>query len=247
MDLYKILLIFQLSVSVLVFLFLSYVSAPYGRFSRGGWGPLINSLTAWILMELPAVLTIAVMAWIFRTEIKYSWVFLLIWEFHYIYRTFFFPAMMKHGRKTFPVSMVVTALFFNVMNGFINGYYLFHIRPVGPEWFTSPGFIIGTAIFFTGFAIHFDSDRRIQSQKPGPGHYIIPRGGMFTYVSGPNYFGEIVMWSGWALLTWSLAGAAFALFTFANVFPRGVAGHKWYLENFEDYPKERKAVIPRIY
>ncbi len=244
---YKIALIFQFSVSVVVFIFLFFVSAPYGKFTRKGWGPRMNSLIAWMLMEIPAVLTIAVTAWIFRNTIGWSWIFLLIWEFHYIYRTFIFPANMHHGRKTFPVSMMVSAVFFNFINGYINGVFLFSIRPLaGPSWFADPRFIAGVILFFIGFSVHVDSDRRIQARKPGPGRYIIPQGGMFRWVSCPNYLGEIIQWFGWAMLTWSPAGLAFALFTFANVFPRGLSGHRWYRQNFSDYPENRKAVIPGI-
>jgi len=244
---YNVALIFQFSVSLVVFVFLFFVSAPYGRFTRKGWGTRMNSLVAWMLMEIPAALTIAVCAWIFRDTIGLSWIFLLIWEFHYIYRTFVFPAKMHHGRKTFPLTMVVSALFFNTINGFINGVFLFKLQPLtDPSWFIDPRFILGVLVFLTGFSIHVDSDRRIQAQKPAPGRYIIPQGGLFRWVSCPNYLGEIIQWFGWALLTWSPAGLAFAVFTFANVFPRGISGHRWYKQNFPDYPKNRKAILPGI-
>ncbi|MDF1567142.1 MAG: DUF1295 domain-containing protein [Spirochaetaceae bacterium] len=246
-DMYQIALIIQLAASVLVFVSLLFVSAPYGKFSRKGWGLMVNSISAWILMELPAALTIALCAWLFRSTLGWGWVFLIIWETHYVYRTFIFPARMGSGRKTFPLSMALSAVFFNVMNGFINGAYLFRIRPLtDPSWFADPRFLAGTAMFFIGFAIHVDSDRRIQSQKPGPGRYIIPQGGLFRWVSCPNYLGEIIQWFGWAVLTWSPAGLAFAVFTFANVFPRGLSGHRWYRDNFSDYPVGRKAVIPGL-
>jgi protein-S-isoprenylcysteine O-methyltransferase Ste14 len=246
-NLYRAALIFQLSASAFVFLMLLFVSAPYGKFSREGWGPRMNSLSAWVLMELPAVLTIAACAWLFRGTAGWSWVFLLFWEFHYIYRTFIFPAKMRHGRKTFPVSMVLSAVFFNLVNGFVNGAWLFRLAPLDdPSWFGDPRFIIGALLFFTGFYIHFDADRRIQAQKPGPGRYIVPEGGLYRWVSCPNYLGEIIQWTGWAILTWSPAGLAFALFTFANVFPRGLSGHRWYKDNFPEYPAGRKAVIPGI-
>ena len=244
---YKITLIFLFSVSAVIFLSLLFVSAPYGKFSRKGWGPRVNSLLAWMLMEVPAAATIAVFAWIYRDTVGWGWIYLVLWEFHYLYRTFVFPVTMHHGRKTFPVSMAVSAVFFNVLNGFVNGTWLFYYHPTAdPSWFADPRFIAGSAIFFLGFAIHVDSDRRIQTQKPGPGHYIIPRGGMYRWVSCPNYLGEIIQWSGWALLTWSPVGLAFAVFTFANIFPRGLSGHRWYKEQFPDYPSGRRAVIPGI-
>ena len=81
-------------------------------------------------------------------------------------------------------------------------------------------------------------------RKPGEAHYSIPHGGFYRYVSCPNYLGEIVEWIGWAILTWSLAGLAFAVFTIANLLPRALAIHRWYRKEFSDYPATRKAVIP---
>ena len=69
---------------------------------------------------------------------------------------------------------------------------------------------------------------------------------MFRWVSCPNYFGEIVEWSAWALLTCSLPGLVFAIWTAANLIPRALAYHRWYREEFADYPASRKAVIPGL-
>lgn len=77
-------------------------------------------------------------------------------------------------------------------------------------------------------------------------HYKIPYGGMFRFVSCPNYTGEALVWCGWALLTWSLAGVSFAWFTITFLFPRARAQHQWYKATFPDYPKDRKAVVPFI-
>ena len=40
------------------------------------------------------------------------------------------------------------------------------------------------------------------------------------------------------------AGLAFFLFTFANIFPRALAAHRAYRDNFPDYPTDRKAILP---
>jgi protein-S-isoprenylcysteine O-methyltransferase Ste14 len=69
---------------------------------------------------------------------------------------------------------------------------------------------------------------------------------MFEMISCANYFGEIVEWLGWAVLTWSLAGLTFALWTAANLVPRARAHHEWYRMHFPDYPDRRKAIIPYL-
>ncbi len=50
-------------------------------------------------------------------------------------------------------------------------------------------------------------------------------GGMFEYVSGANFFGEIVEWTGYSIAAWSLPGFTFAALTFLNTFPRAVSHH----------------------
>lgn len=76
--------------------------------------------------------------------------------------------------------------------------------------------------------------------------YAIPRGGLFEYVSAPNYLGEMVEWVGWALAAWSLPTAAFAAFTVANLAPRGWRHHQWYRQRFPNYPRGRRALIPSV-
>jgi len=83
--------------------------------------------------------------------------------------------------------------------------------------------------------------------KNGTTEYQIPHGGLFKWVSCPNYLGELLEWWGWALATWSLAGLSFAVWGMANLVPRARANHKWYQRNFEDYPVDRKALIPKVW
>ena len=83
-------------------------------------------------------------------------------------------------------------------------------------------------------------------RQPGAHDYAIPHGGGFEWVSAPNYLGELIEWSGWALATWSLAGLAFALFSAANLVPRALSNHRWYRQTFPAYPPQRKALLPFV-
>jgi 3-oxo-5-alpha-steroid 4-dehydrogenase 1 len=69
-------------------------------------------------------------------------------------------------------------------------------------------------------------------------------GGLFEYVSGANFFGETVEWVGFAIACWSLPAVVFAIFTTCMIGTRALSHHRFYLEKFEDYPKDRKAFIP---
>ena len=96
--------------------------------------------------------------------------------------------------------------------------------------------------------INIHSDNILFSlRKKRKSGYKIPYGGLFKWISCPNYFGEIIEWVGWAIATWSLAGLSFAVWVIANLVPRSRSNHQWYIENFEKYPKDRKILIPKIW
>ncbi len=248
-EVYKMLLHTQLGLSIVVISSLFWVSAPYGRFLRDGWGPSIKTKFAWIIMELPAV---AVIAWQFFAASAYNnlilTLFILIWQSHYLHRTFIYPFTLKNGDKHYPLLLVIMAIIFNSINGFINGHYLFHLSGTYDlEWLSDPRMISGTVLFYFGYLINKNSDRILGSlRNRGERVYKIPVGGLFRWVSCPNYLGEILEWSGWAILTWSLPGLAFALFTTANLLPRALSHHRWYQSHFESYPRNRRALVPYV-
>jgi hypothetical protein len=67
---------------------------------------------------------------------------------------------------------------------------------------------------------------------------------MFRLISCPNLFGELIEWFGFALLCWNLPALTFFIWTAANLIPRAISHHQWYRKKFNDYPSERKAIIP---
>ena len=87
----------------------------------------------------------------------------------------------------------------------------------------------------------------LRLRKRGRTGYVVPQGGAYRYISCPNYLGEILEWTGWAVATWSLGGLAFCVFTAANLVPRARSNHRWYRENFPDYPPGRRALIPGVF
>ncbi len=241
-------LLIQFALCPLVLLSLLWVTAPYGRHHRSGWGPDLANRAAWVLMELPALLVISILVLSDPAgSSPQAWVPLGFWVFHYSYRTFVFPALMQPSDKTFPALLVLFAVGFNSLNGYNNAEALLDAgRRDGP--LLTVHFAIGAFVFLAGFVMHFSADRTIRRlRKPGETTYRIPHGGLFRWVSSPHYLGEILQWTGWAILTWSLAGAAFALFTFCNLAPRAISNHRWYHERFSDYPRGRKILVPGMF
>lgn len=223
------------------------ITAPYGRHSNKSWGVQMDNRVGWIIMELVSPI---VFAWFFlQGEILKSlpmWLFFGLWMAHYFNRSIIFPLRIRTKEKQIPVLIVLSAMLFNVVNGFTNGYYLGNISSTYPEtWLTDLRFIIGTSLFAIGAFINIQSDETLLNlRKPGENDYKIPKGGVFKYISCPNHFGEIIEWLGFAVLCWNLPAFGFAIWTASNLIPRALDHHQWYKNQFEEYPPQRKAVIP---
>jgi 3-oxo-5-alpha-steroid 4-dehydrogenase 1 len=89
-------------------------------------------------------------------------------------------------------------------------------------------------------------DNNIYFENSEKKHYHLPSGGLYNLVSSPNYLGEIIEWTGWAIATWSLPGVLFSLGAIGCIGVRALHTHRWYEKNFENMPKDRKALIPYI-
>ena len=248
-EVYSWLLMAWAGVAACVFIALQFLTAPYGRHARPGWGPTIHRTAGWVIMESPAVIVFLASFAVSGRRDSVSVSFLLLWLFHYVYRAFIYPFRLRGGQLRMPVSVMAMAFLFNVVNGYLQGRGLFTFGPArGTEWFGDPRFIAGVVLFLGGYALNQQSDIILRSLRaPGESGYRIPYGGAFGLVSCPNYSGELVEWLGWAMLTWSPAGLVFFLWTVANLVPRARSHHRWYLERFPDYPRQRKAVIPWLY
>lgn len=87
-------------------------------------------------------------------------------------------------------------------------------------------------------------------------NYVIPRGGLFEFVSCPNFLGECIEWLGYTLAVIGAAGddshfpyAPLAAFTFfiytgSNTIPRAFSHHAWYKKTFGwEYEKLNRSVV----
>jgi hypothetical protein len=238
-----------IAIAIFIFPVIIRIVVPYGRHSSKKWGVMIDNKLGWILMELPALLVFAGF-FLFGTGTRpaVTWIFFSLWLLHYLNRTLVFPFRLRTKGKKMPLAIVLMGNGFNFVNGFINGYYLGSLvtveqYPLG--YLLDMRFVAGIIIFFAGLFINWQADTiLIHLRKPGETGYVIPRKGFFRFVSCPNHFGEILEWTGFAVMTWSLPGLSFAVWTVANLLPRALHHHKWYKETFPDYPAERKAVFP---
>ena len=250
---FNIFLIVMAIVAVFIFLGLFFIDAGYGKFYNPKWGPSVDNHLGWVLMEAPVFIAMLALWWLSdrRTD-PVRLVFLVLFEVHYFHRSFIFPSQM-HGHSRMPWAIVIMGALFNTLNAFMQGGWLFYVSPVDyypVSWLRSLPFIAGTALFFYGMYVNISSDSIIRNlRKPGDTAHYLPQGGMFRYVTSANYLGEWLEWTGFAILTWSWAGAVFSLWTFANLAPRAARIYDLYNQEFPDEldTKKVKRIIPFIY
>jgi hypothetical protein len=225
------------------FVALLFVVAPYGRHARRGFGPMLNGTAGWVLMEsTAAVVPLATYLVAGATRGAVAWVFLALWEVHYLYRAFVYPFRRKVAGEL-PALVVALGMAFNLLNGWANGAWLSHLGPpVGPGWLVDPRFLAGLVLFVAGLAANLHSDQVLLDLRARG--YAVPQRGLHRLVASPNYLGELVEWTGFAVLTWSPAAAVFVLWTAANLVPRAIANLRWYRRTFPDYPRARRAIVP---
>jgi 3-oxo-5-alpha-steroid 4-dehydrogenase 1 len=236
-----------IAMGAFTFLLLLFITAPYGRHSRPGWGPTVSARLGWVLMEI--VSPLAFLCFFLKgngSPNPVTVLFLGLFLLHYANRAVVYPLRIHGGGRPMALSVVAMGALFNTVNGFLNGRYLNLFASRYPAaWLLDVRFLAGLALFAAGMYINLHSDGVLRTLRGSEDQgYKIPRGGVFELVSCANYFGELLEWLGWACLTWSLAGLTFAVWTAANLVPRAVAHHRWYQETFPDYPEGRRAIIP---
>lgn len=250
---FDLLLLIMAVIALIVFVSLYFVDAGYGKMISKKWGPAINNKVAWVLMECP-VFFVLLYFWLESGDRQFAlpyMLFFLFFELHYFQRSFIFPCMLK-GNSKMPIAIMLMGIVFNLVNGYMQGEWIFFLAPEGyyDNWLTSPKFILGVIVFFLGFFINLHSDYVIRHlRKPGDTRHYLPKKGMYKYVTSANYFGEIVEWTGFAIMTWSAAGAMFVIWTMANLVPRANSiYHKYELEFPDEFDKDKlKRVFPKLY
>uniref|UniRef100_A0A674I5K4 Steroid 5 alpha-reductase 1 n=1 Tax=Terrapene triunguis TaxID=2587831 RepID=A0A674I5K4_9SAUR len=199
-------------------LLLRFVWMPYGRYSTPRLGCLVPVRLAWALQELPSLLVplgLSLFSGAARVSKWPNRVLLALFIGHYAhrYQALIFSFLIRGGKPT-PFITFALALIFCVYNGYLQGRSLSNYAEYPSGWLKGPCFIVGFAGWLSGMTINIYSDHILRNlRKPGETGYKIPRGGLFEYVTGANFFGEILEWFGFALASCTIESAAFAICT----------------------------------
>ncbi len=245
-------------LGICVFIVLQFVTPAYGMTYNTRWGISIRSNLGWFIMECPVFFFMLILYIIsLSLNIKpfniVTLTIFIFFEFHYFQRSFIFPLLMM-GQSKMPISIIIIGAFFNTCNAFMQGGWLFFFCPDDAypiSWFWSWQFIVGTIIFLFGMVMNLYSDRVIRHTRKDitDNNYYIPYGWSFKWISSANYTGEILEWMGFAILTWSISGAVFLIWTCANIIPRSKSVYERYTQFFgkEFTDLKRYKIFPGIY
>ena len=238
-------------MGLFVFVTLYFVDAGYGKFRSNKWGYSTNNKLGWVLMECPALIPIAYTI-VALTPSALAILFMSLYALHYVYRSFIFPALLK-GNSKMPLAITAMGATFNFTNStllcasvvaFPKESYT-DICSYAGNW----NFWLGIVLFFMGMYTHMKADHTIRNlRKLGDTNHYLPKGGLFDYVTSANYFGELLEWTGFAILLCNPAAWMFVWWTAANLVPRAHAINKKYRAEFgNEQVGKRKRVIPFIY
>jgi 3-oxo-5-alpha-steroid 4-dehydrogenase 1 len=149
-----------LGIWIVAFILQLFISAPYGRHARSGWGFLLLNSFAFLTMEIVSPIVLDFFFYISPQEKNsMDYLFLLLWNIHYFQRSIIYPLRLQ-PRKNVSVLVWLFAIFFNIVNGYINGFDLFHLhahRYSYQDIFTF-NFILGFVLFVVGLGINIHSD-----------------------------------------------------------------------------------------
>lgn len=255
-----------------IFFILFFIRAYYGKFFNSSgkkkapymkiirlFLPIIPSRLSWIIQECPCVFI--TIFYLIKYRILYSKVkIILILPFllHYIHRSFIFPFIIQSSNNI-PLEITLMAFTFCVFNSLMINRSILLFSDYDSKYLFSLNYEVGIFIFILGLFINIFHDynmviQRKECMKKNSGRkvYILPRGFLFEFISCPNYFGELMEWLGFTLLSNTFSGFVFFLSTFANLFPRAIQYHKWYKTKFKEEfsingkVKNRKSIIPFI-
>lgn len=227
-------------------------------------------------MELVAPLTAVVCAARGPVHTAASTCMLGLFVVHYINRAIIQP-WLNPPRTPLHGSVVVSAILFNLMNGFMQGVWLTRGGSV-PKGRMAP--IVGVGVWACGSVGNIWHDallRRLRRTSPAPDEtvirtssslYRIPQGGAFAWISYPHYVCECrytnqltkpgLEWAGWAFAcvqwvphiqeAWYMyPPILFVLVEIAVMAPRAWRGHEWYRQRFGHTYPARWALVPGLW
>jgi len=178
------------------------------------------------------------------------------------------PPLLAAYLSAPPAPTAIEAKFFNNIGNRFSvppSQFPFSTSVQGPpsDAWSHASYSIGILIYFLGLIsnilhddILYNLRRNHSPSADGKPRYAIPKGGLYKWISYPNYLSEWIEWTGFAIAAtagqvnrWTYTAPwVFVVSEVVLMLLRAWKGHLWYHQRFRgEYPKERKAVIPFLF
>jgi len=107
-------------------------------------------------------------------------------------------------------------------------------------------FIAGGILFLFGEFGNFWHHKILADLRKNGEGYFIPTGGLFKHLICPHYFFEVLAWIGVAMMSRQVATILILLGMHNYLVARAYRTRKWYIEKFEDFPSNKKLILPGL-
>lgn len=204
--------------------------------------PLLYMQPAWVYGS-----GFAADAW--RDEVQQAAV--IAWTVHYAKRELETLFVHRFSNATMPLSNLFKNCTYYWGFAAYVGYFVNH-----PLYTPPPQDLVysGACLFYFMEVGNFTCHWTLRMLRP-PGTRVraIPTGGLFDYVTCPNYFYEIFAWVGFNLMTRTVAGVLFMLAGATQMLIWAKGKHRNYQMEFDGkdgrrlYPESRKIIVPFVY
>ena len=161
------------------------------------------------------------------------------------------PAGCKPAGNSFSLIVVVAGWLVTGLHGYLHAVFFTRLGSHlhDESWVFDPRFGMGLGVYAVGLLGILRCEHIVRCLRPSGStvRYAVPRGFLFEYVTSPQYLCELTAWAGLAVATWSLASVFIFTMSAANLVPRAMKSHTWYQQKFDDYPKQRKVLLPGLW
>ena len=168
--------------------------------------------------------------------------------FHFIKREYETLFVHRFSHATMPLrNLFKNSAHYWLLSGVGIGHFLYSSSFADPDWTrSSPGLLYALLGFFIFSELaNFYTHIILRDLRPaGSTARAIPRGFTFNLVSCPNYFHEICAWLAVSLLAGLPSCWFFTAVASVQMGLWALKKHSRYQQEFPDYPKARRAMIP---
>ncbi|KAI3757199.1 hypothetical protein L6452_04733 [Arctium lappa] len=211
-------------------------------------GIKVSSRTGMLILYTPAFLAGVVSFFVFPDDGDGDLRFLLLKfavTFHFFKRDLETIFVHKYsGDIVLSSAITISISYFSIAASLIVVHYLTLGLPEPSIDLKYIGLLVFTLGIFGNFYHH---NLLAKLRKPNEKGYKIPHGGLFNLVICPHYLFEILVFWGFYFISQTPLAFACAFGDSLYLIARSYETRKWYVNKFEDFPKNVKCVIPYVF